>query len=277
MAGALTSLRARRWRAALLTLAVAAILALWFGSRSLALLDVAFLSGWLLLGLVAVLSLFNRRKKLPYPPLLRASTWLQWHIYLGLLALFVFLMHLGWRWPDSGSGFLLGGMFVLVALSGVVGIALSRRAPSALTVRGQEVIFERIPMFYRQLREEGEALIVEAARESRATTLPEFYRRRASPFLATPQDALRHLMHISRRCHRLRAELDSLTRYLDERERALAQRLDKILEAKDALDYHRALQGAMKLWLFVHIPATCALLVLVVVHVVLVHAFGRGL
>ncbi|MGA8277965.1 MAG: hypothetical protein WB784_07195 [Rhodanobacteraceae bacterium] len=273
----MTRLRQRRWRAMLLTLLAAALLALWLGSRSLALRDIAFVSGWLLLALVAALALFNRRKKLPYPPLLRASTWLQWHVYLGLLALFLFLIHLGWRWPQSTSGFLLAGMFVLVALSGLVGIALSRFAPASLTVRGEEVIFERIPMFYRQLNEEAEALMVEAARESHATTLPEFYQRSASAFLAKPQGAISHLLQSSRRCHRLRAELRSLDRYLDARERGLAQQLDEIIATKDTLDYHRALQGALKLWLFVHIPATCALLVLVLVHVLLVHAFARGL
>lgn len=277
MARSLGTLHARRLRAAALTLLAATALALWLGSRSLALRDVAFASGWLLLGLVALLALFNVRKKLPYPALLRASTWLQWHIYLGVLALFLFLIHLGWRWPRGASGIVLAGMFLVVALSGLFGLAVSRYLPGRLTVRGQEVIFERIPMFRRQLREEAETLVVEAARGSRTTTLPEFHRRSAGPFLAARRELPWHLLQSSRRGHRLRAELRSLHRYLDQHERQLALRLDEILEARAALDYHRALQRTMKAWLFVHIPATYALLVLVLVHVVLVHAFARGL
>jgi hypothetical protein len=276
MARALGTLRGRRLRAAGLTLTAALALVLWLGSRSLALRDVAFVSGWLLLSMVGLLALLNLRKKLPYPNLLRASTWLQVHIYLGVLALFLFAIHLGLRWPSSPAGATLAAAFLLVALSGLFGIALSRYAPGRLAVRGEEVIFERIPTLRRQLHEEAEALMVETARESRASTLPEFYRRSASGFLAARHDALWHLLQSSRRSHRLHAELKALHRYLDDRERKLALRLDEILAAKDALDYHAALQGAMKLWLFVHVPTTYLLLIVAFVHVVLVHAFAAG-
>ena len=46
----------------------------------------AMYTGWLLLALVLGLTFFNARKKLPFLPLLSASTWLQAHIYLGWLA-----------------------------------------------------------------------------------------------------------------------------------------------------------------------------------------------
>ncbi len=49
-----------------------------------ALYHVNFLSGWTLLVLMLFLTLFNVRKKLPFIPLLSASTWLQCHLYLGL-------------------------------------------------------------------------------------------------------------------------------------------------------------------------------------------------
>ena len=50
----------------------------------------------------------------------------------------------------------------------------------------------------------------------------------------------------------------------------------KLIQAKDSLDYHRAMQGLLKGWLFVHIPLTYAMLVFIFVHVVLVHAFRGG-
>jgi hypothetical protein len=45
---------------------------------------------------------------------------------------------------------------------------------------------------------------------------------------------------------------------------------------KDDLDHHYALQATLKLWLFVHVPLTSALLVFAAFHVVLVQAFADG-
>jgi hypothetical protein len=45
---------------------------------------------------------------------------------------------------------------------------------------------------------------------------------------------------------------------------------------KDALDYCGALQAALKLWLFVHLPLTYSLMIFSVWHVVLVFAFSGG-
>jgi hypothetical protein len=42
------------------------------------------------------------------------------------------------------------------------------------------------------------------------------------------------------------------------------------------LDYHRALQLALKLWLFVHIPLTYGLLIFTALHIVLVFGFSGG-
>ncbi len=47
-------------------------------------------------------------------------------------------------------------------------------------------------------------------------------------------------------------------------------------DAKDALDYHHAMQGVLKGWLFVHIPLTYVTLIFIVVHVVIVHTFAEA-
>jgi len=53
--------------------------------------------------------------------------------------------------------------------------------------------------------------------------------------------------------------------------------LNDLAEAKNDLDYHYALQGGLKYWLFFHIPTTYALLIFATVHAILVHAFTGGL
>lgn len=268
---------ARRRLSLATTVAVAAGLGLWLWARMLALRDTDYVSGWILLGGMLFLAGFNLRKKLPHPPLLRASTWLQAHLYIGLLAVFVFALHTGLRWPDGLLEIVLWLLFVLVALSGVLGIGLSRLAPGRLTVRGQEVIYERIPMFRRQLRERAEELAVEAGRLSNTTTLPDFYRDELLDFFARRANGGSHLLMSSAPLHRLEDKLLAVDRYLNDDERALARQLLEVIRDKDALDFHQAVQGALKLWLFVHVPATFALLLLAALHLVVVHAFGGGM
>ena len=50
-------------------------------------------TGLALFAVVVLLTLFNARKKLPFLPLLRASTWMQVHIYVGLLSCVLFVLH----------------------------------------------------------------------------------------------------------------------------------------------------------------------------------------
>ncbi len=106
--------------------------------------NAAFVTGWLLVVLVLAMALFNARKKLPFLPLFAASQWLQFHVYTGLLAAIVFLVHTGGHLPAGGFDFLLWCGFVLVAISGFVGIGLSRVLPARLRSRGEAVLYERI-------------------------------------------------------------------------------------------------------------------------------------
>ena len=53
--------------------------------------------------------------------------------------------------------------------------------------------------------------------------------------------------------------------------------LGELVLMKDDLDYHYALQGALKIWLFVHIPVTFVMLILAVFHGLMAQAFSTGL
>ena len=55
---------------------------------------------------------------------------------------------------------------------------------------------------------------------------------------------------------------------------AYAKRLRRLVERKDKLDYANALQTVLKVWLFVHIPATYGLILLALLHLLLVYSFG---
>ena len=274
MAQPVTTLAGRRLRAMILTALVALALAVLLTAYSFALRSSAYLSGWVLLVMMLILAGYNLRKKLTYPPLARSSTWLQFHVYIGLLSIMVFLFHTGMRIPNGPLETTLATLYVLLAGTGLVGLFLSRAIPSRLALRGPEVLFERIPVFRRQLRERAEQLVVESAEETRTTTLADFYTRRLADFLAGPRNTFRHLRQSNRPLQQLNRELRSLDRYLSEKERLIAGELSELIEAKDTLDYHHAMQSVLKGWLFVHIPLTYALLIFAVVHAVLAYAFS---
>ena len=236
-----------------------------------------FLTGWILFGLVLALSGYRIRKKVSTLPIGRASSWLQAHIYGGLIALLAFFVHVGWRIPDGVFEGLFAIVFLLVALSGVVGIVINRVFARRLTRRGEEVIFERIPGFMVRLREQAEEILLASAGETGAAVLREFYFSRLSSFFAGPRNWLGHLVSSNRTLYKLQNEMDSLERYLNADDRERLAELRYLVERKDELDFAYALQGAMKFWLFIHVPLTVALLIGMLVHTVLVHAFSGGL
>ena len=260
------SFLARRWMLSLATLVLGlALAAAWWLGWS-ALQPVGLYSGWLLLALLLGLTFFNARKKLPFLPLLSTSTWLQFHIYAGWLAVFVFGLHTGARLPRGPLEFLLWLGFVLVAASGGFGLWLSRWLPPRLARSGESLVFERIPMLRHRLEEETAALVRQADAETKSTTLADFYLRVLGPYFTHIPALLAPLAGDDAEHHRVRLELASLRRFLNEREMAIADQLGEFLETKRNLDFQLVGQRLLKLWLFAHIPLTYGLLVLVGAH-----------
>jgi hypothetical protein len=221
-----------------------------------------------------VLTFFNARKKLPFLPLGKAETWLQIHIYLGFFTVVLFLIHLNFRLPHGWFEVTLAWLFALVSASGVVGLIFSRTLPRRLATRGGEVIFEKIPALRHALKTEAENLALGA--DAKSPVIAEFYAKRLAPFFDGPENLWLHVFESRRPVSALLAELNDLRRFTSEAERATLDKLAALVRRKDGLDYHRALQLALKLWLFVHIPLTYGLLIFTVLHIVLVFGFSGG-
>jgi hypothetical protein len=260
-----------------LTAALAAALLLGTQLGRDALLPVAVYTGWLLLALVMLLTFFNARKKLPFLPLLSASTWLQAHIYIGWLSCAVFLLHTGARLPTGRLETLLAGAFVAVGASGAFGLWLSRWLPPRLVRSGESLIYERIPALRHRLAEEAREVVHRAETELQSSTLPDFHLRVLHGYFQRVPPLLAPFTGDDPEFHRARLELESTRRYLNESEEGLARALADLLEAKRNLDVQLAGQRLLKLWLFLHIPLTYALLVFIAAHVWLVLHFSHRL
>jgi len=255
-------------------LIAATMAALWLHKRFCALPDYAFLTGWILFAAMLVLTFFNARKKLPFLALGKAETWLQIHIYLGFFTVVLFLIHLNFRAPHGWFEITLAWLFALVSASGVVGLFFSRTLPRRLATRGGEAIFEKIPALRHSLKTEAENLAL--GKEAKSPVIAEFYTRQLAPFFEGPKNFWLHAFESRRPVSALLAELDDLRRFTNEAERAALDKLAALVRQKDGLDYHRALQLTLKLWLFVHIPLTFGLLVFTALHIVLVFGFSGG-
>jgi len=256
-------------------LAALAAAVYWIFDRVLAnnLRPAPLVSGLVLFCVIIVLTLFNGRKKLPFLPLASASSWLQFHIYAGFLSTALFLIHCGFRFPRGHLETVLAGLFVAVTLSGIAGLAISRWVPARLTLHGENVIFERIPAFRYAVKQEAEALALASVQQTQSTTIADFYEQRLRAYFERPRHLWLHLIGYSRPLHRLLSEVDALDRYLNAEERKLLAQIAELVRQKENLDFQLAAQGLLKLWLFIHIPLTYALILFGLAHGLIAWSF----
>lgn len=231
-------------------------------------------TGLLLLAILLILTLFNARKKLPFIPVFKASTWMQIHIYLGLLSVVVFLIHTGFRFPTGVFEIVLAVVFAIVSLSGVFGLYLTRTLPPKMTDFGEPVIYEQIPARRHQIQGEAEALVLKSESELQSSSLTDFYLAHLRPYLRSRPRALTALRGSGTRVRELDEQMGSISRYLAGEERPLLEELRGLVDAKRNLDYQNASQKLLKLWLFVHIPFTYSLLILAIAHGALALSYG---
>ena len=235
------------------------------------------LSGWILVFAIAFLAAYNIRKKFPFIPLGRSSTWLQLHLYCGLLCIVVFIDHIQYRFPNGQLEVVLFSLFVLVAISGIAGAIISRVFARRLAGCREEIIYERIPIFQSNLRLEVEGLIFQSVSESNSTWLASLHATYLHNFFRKPRFLFHHIVGSNRPLSNLLTKLEENKRYLNETERKIITDIATLVKTKYNLDYHFALQSVLKLWLFVHIPLTYALILLTFVHVILAFSFSGSL
>lgn len=234
-----------------------------------------YFTGWLMLVVLLVLTLFNLRKRLAVLPLGRVHRWLQIHQHAGTLSMLLFFLHvhLGWRRPEGVLETLLAVLFWAVVFSGLFGAYISRSFPRRLTRRGEEVLFERIPLLRAELHRKAEALVLASVQETDSTTIADYYTEHLFDFFSRHRNLVQHFLESGQARFVRNNAMHDLERYLNRREQELLDQLAVFVQKKDDLDYHYTLQGILKLWLFVHIPLTYSLWIVLVLHMVAVFGF----
>lgn len=244
------------------------------GVYALTLQSYAFVSGWLLFGAIVLLGAYNVRKRFPMLPLFTSAAWLQLHIYVGFITFVLFAVHVGYSFPNGVFERLLAVLYLVVFLSGVIGLAISRVLPARLTTHGREVLYQRLRVEMRRLQDEVEELVIQSASDTGGEGIAEFYRQRLEPLFAGPRHFWRHVVHSGRPRRRSMLAIESQRRYLNPQENDVLNVIADRLSQKHDLDHQYAVQSILKLWLFVHVPLTYSLLMAALLHIVLVHAFS---
>jgi hypothetical protein len=259
-----------------LFIAMSVVIIFWHAQWAGRVPRLAYLTGWALFGVILGLTFYNARKKLPFLPLLSSETWLQIHIYTGLITGVLFAVHISYRWPTGWFEGALAMLYTLVMLSGFAGLFLSRTIPKRLTTRGGEVLFECIPAIRRTLALKAEALALKSVAEAKSSTIADFYARELKGFFDGAHNTGWHFLEVRSPAQRLMNKIDDFNRYLSAPERATLGEIAELVRQKDGLDYHHSLQLSLKLWLFTHIPLTYAMLLWTLAHIVLVFAYSGG-
>jgi hypothetical protein len=270
----MTSFARRRLRNLLITGLAAEVVVLG-QARAPRIGDQHFATGWLLAIGFAVLLLFNARKKIPMVPLLTAATWLEVHVYVGLLASFIFFVHTGIHYPSGIFNLALWWGFVMLMGSGMFGIGIERSFAPRLRERGEAILFDRIPSYRLQLADDAERLAARSVAETSSPLLADLYRERIAPFMVQTRNFWPHVLASGKPLERVNFELHAIERYLNPEGRETLGALRERVIAKDNLDHQHALMSVMRGWLFFHIPVAYCVLLMSAVHVVLVYAFGR--
>jgi len=246
--------------------------------------DPRYLDGWVLAGGMSLQLSFHLAIKSASLSPKSAARWRKIHIFVGYLLIAAFISHSDFSLPDTGFEWALWTGFVLVTLSGIFGtyLAWSLTAKHAID---QRIGYDRIPVRRAEMARDVHAVVARSDPAAAAMVLPappydawitDLYTTHLKDFFQGQQNFAAHLIGSQRPLRRLTAEIDDLSRYVDQRSQAKLAAIKDLVVEKDRLDFARVYLGLTKGWLFVHVPVTYALTVLTVLHVVVVYAFSAG-
>lgn len=261
----------------LLPLLVAGVLVLGYTLYDISFYRHHHLSGWLLFYLILAQMFYAAQKRSERIRELMKLQWLSLHAEMGLVAVLILLVHIGWTLPDGSLGAMLIGSFVGVSVTGFIGLRIKRRYKAALALRnGREIAFEDISGQLEELHCNADKLVLECAARYPDSLLVDYYRDELSGKLSAPGNPIAQLTGKNQAWLEHFASIERIIPYLEPAETQQARDLISLLRQKNNLDYHYAHQGALKVWLLIHVPFAIALLLLTVLHIILVYAFSGG-
>ena len=251
-------------------------------------------------GLMIFAGLLSLRKKFPIWRIGRAATWMRGHLWLGVLSFPLILMHGGFHFGGTLTRVLMW-MFVVVFVSGILGVGLQHYLPRIQTERlPMETIYEQIDRVRSQLAQEARKMAEQtgaalggdvtlasqqqravaasaganwdvtvasglAADEKAGVELMQFYRGQIEPYLEKA-GARRLALADGGRAGAMFRQMRIL---LPPGLHGAIDNLENICEEKRQLDQQSRMHKLLHGWLLVHVPLSYAVLLLGAIHAVM--------
>ncbi len=190
-----------------------------------------------------------------------AAAWLQLHLYGGGLFLFLVALHAGPRWPTGALGWWLWGLAVWVVATGGLGLMIQRLVPRILAAgTSTEAHFDRIGEHVEELRQRAREVA-----EASDTPIRTLYATSLASAMAAPRRDLGVLLDAGG--GRRLDPIDHLRGLLSSEEKGRLDELEQLYRAKLDLDAHFTLQQLLRTWLWLHVPASVFLVLVVLLHI----------
>lgn len=213
-------------------------------------------------GLIVWLALLGVRKRAMTRGAWSLKAWTSAHVYLGLSLIVVATLHTGFQFGWNVHT-LAYGLMILVIASGIWGIAVYAALPAALSANREELtreqMIEGIRAVDRQLHAAAQPLAREQAELVQAALDEDLF---AGGLIARLSGTWRHCA-TARAIERF-ALADANSEAAGKVEKLLIRRKAQL----DRLRRQMRLKALLEVWLFVHVPATIALLAALTAHIV---------
>ncbi len=244
--------------------------------------------GSLGMGLMLFAGLLSLRRKLPAWRIGRVQTWMRGHLWLGLLSFVLVLCHGGFRFGGLLTTVLMV-LFIIVLVSGALGVLLQQYLPRAITTEvPMETIFDQIANIRSLLLKEADELVASVTPSAAPAAKPGAPAPKpvgaavAAPAEITEQvvkhvrdsyyKGVRSFLTNPTWRHRLASDAESRAYFQKVRlfappaVHAVIDDLENICEEERQLLRQVRLHHWMYGWLLVHVPLSSALIVLAIVH-----------
>ncbi len=225
-----------------------------------------YLLGTVGAGLIVWLSLLGIRKRAMTPGRWSLKAWTSAHVYLGLALIVIGTLHTGFQlgWNVHTLAY---GLMMLVIASGIFGIIAYARLPEAMSLNRAETtqaqMLDTLRALDRQLHDTAQPLgpahaaVVRQSLENCDVAGNLYARLTAKQPRCGNRAALLELRELVRQSPADKETLGQILFLLERKEATLSQ-------ARRHIRYKTLLE----IWLYVHVPATLALIAALIAHIV---------
>jgi len=218
-------------------------------------------------GLILWLTLLGARKRRMNPGVWSLKAWTSAHVYLGLSLIVIGTLHTGFQfgWNVHTLAYVL---MMFVILSGIWGIVAYATLPSALSANRDEMtqgqMLDALRSLDRQLHDAAQPLNREQAQWVQSSLDEDPFGgniwRRLTGYYPNSPTMIAH------------QEFRELTAFSPDLGNSPLEKVDSLLERKrvtlQLLRRHLRIKAMLEVWLYIHIPATFALIAALTAHIV---------